>query len=41
LSVVGTGGRCGRDVLVRKGITPLIIERETFPRFHIGESMDR
>ena len=25
--------------LLQKGIQPLIVERERFPRFHIGESM--
>jgi flavin-dependent dehydrogenase len=26
-------------VLLREGISPIIIEKETFPRYHIGESM--
>jgi len=25
--------------LIREGIKPIILEQETFPRFHIGESM--
>ena len=39
--VIG-GGPAGAAVSMRlrkRGITPVIVERETFPRFHIGESM--
>ena len=39
--VVG-GGPAGAGVslrLLERGITPVIVEREAFPRFHIGESM--
>jgi flavin-dependent dehydrogenase len=35
----GPGGSTTALRLLQKGIRPLIIERETFPRFHIGESM--
>jgi flavin-dependent dehydrogenase len=40
--VVIGGGPAGSTVALRLlelGITPLIVEREVFPRFHIGESM--
>lgn len=36
------GGPAGAGValrLLQRGITPVIVEREQFPRFHIGESM--
>ena len=39
--IVG-GGPAGAEsakFLLREGITPLIVESETFPRYHIGESM--
>ena len=39
--VVG-GGPAGSATalhLLRAGVQPLIIERESFPRFHIGESL--
>ena len=39
--VIG-GGPAGAGVslrLLKQGITPVIVERERFPRFHIGESM--
>jgi flavin-dependent dehydrogenase len=39
--VIG-GGPAGATTSIRlldRGITPLIVEREQFPRFHIGESM--
>jgi flavin-dependent dehydrogenase len=35
----GPAGSAASLHLLDAGITPLIIERETFPRFHIGESM--
>jgi FADH2-dependent halogenase len=35
----GPAGAAAAMHLARKGIKALIIERETFPRFHIGESM--
>jgi flavin-dependent dehydrogenase len=36
----GPGGSAAAMFLLRQGITPLIIEQEEFPRFHIGESSD-
>ena len=35
----GPGGAAAAMFLLREGIQPVIIEKETFPRFHIGESM--
>jgi len=35
----GPGGSTAAMCLIREGITPIIIEQEAFPRFHIGESM--
>jgi flavin-dependent dehydrogenase len=35
----GPGGSTLAMYLIRLGIKPVIIEKETFPRFHIGESM--
>jgi flavin-dependent dehydrogenase len=35
----GPGGSTLAMYLIRLGINPVIIEKETFPRFHIGESM--
>jgi len=35
----GPGGAATAMFLVREGIKPVIIEAETFPRYHIGESM--
>jgi FADH2-dependent halogenase len=35
----GPGGAASAMFLLREGITPVIIERESFPRFHIGESL--
>jgi FADH2-dependent halogenase len=35
----GPGGAASAMFLLREGVTPVIIERETFPRFHIGESL--
>jgi flavin-dependent dehydrogenase len=35
----GPGGSTAAMYLLREGIQPVIIEKETFPRYHIGESM--
>src|SRR5437588_340924 len=35
----GPGGATAAMFLLREGIKPIVIEQETFPRFHIGESM--
>jgi len=35
----GPGGTAAAMFLVREGIKPIVLEQETFPRFHIGESM--
>jgi FADH2-dependent halogenase len=35
----GPGGSTAAMCLIREGIKPIILEQETFPRFHIGESM--
>ena len=35
----GPGGSTAAMSLIREGIKPVILEQETFPRFHIGESM--
>ncbi|MFZ0544603.1 MAG: NAD(P)/FAD-dependent oxidoreductase [Candidatus Promineifilaceae bacterium] len=35
----GPAGATAAMYLLREGIKPIIIEKETFPRFHIGESM--
>lgn len=35
----GPGGAASAMFLLREGITPVIIEQEEFPRFHIGESL--
>jgi flavin-dependent dehydrogenase len=35
----GPGGSTAAELLVRKGLDVAIIEREEFPRFHIGESL--
>jgi len=35
----GPGGAAAAMFLVREGIKPIVLEQETFPRFHIGESM--
>jgi flavin-dependent dehydrogenase len=35
----GPGGSSAAMFLIEQGIRPLIIESETFPRYHIGESM--
>ena len=35
----GPGGATSAMFLLREGIQPLIVEAETFPRYHIGESL--
>ena len=35
----GPAGSASALHLLQRGITPVIVERESFPRFHIGESM--
>ena len=35
----GPGGAASAMFLLREGIKPLIVEKETFPRYHIGESL--
>ena len=35
----GPGGTAAAMFLIREGIKPIVLEQETFPRFHIGESM--
>jgi 1H-pyrrole-2-carbonyl-[peptidyl-carrier protein] brominase len=35
----GPGGATSAMYLIREGIKPVIIEKESFPRYHIGESM--
>src|SRR5438105_825094 len=35
----GPGGSAAAMFLSRQGITPLILEQEEFPRYHIGESL--
>ena len=35
----GPGGAATALHLIQSGIKPLIIERQNFPRFHIGESL--
>ena len=35
----GPGGSTAAMYLLREGIQPVIIEKENFPRYHIGESM--
>lgn len=35
----GPAGAASSLHLLKRGVTPLLIEREEFPRFHIGESM--
>src|SRR6266581_4484083 len=34
----GPGGAAAAMFLLREGITPVILEQEEFPRYHIGES---
>lgn len=35
----GPAGATAAMRLLERGITPLIVERETFPRYHVGEAM--
>ncbi|MGH8068647.1 MAG: FAD-dependent monooxygenase, partial [Candidatus Entotheonellia bacterium] len=35
----GPGGSASAMFLAREGIQALIVEQETFPRYHIGESL--
>ena len=35
----GPGGSYAATVLAREGIDVVLLEAETFPRYHIGESM--
>jgi flavin-dependent dehydrogenase len=35
----GPGGSAAAMFLAREGLKPMIVEAETFPRYHIGESM--
>ena len=35
----GPGGAAAAMFLLREGITPVILEQEEFPRFHVGESL--
>src|ERR1051326_780595 len=35
----GPAGAAGALYLLRKGITPVIVERDVHPRFHVGESL--
>ena len=35
----GPGGAATALFLIQSGIKPIIIERQSFPRFHIGESL--
>src|SRR3954447_7176269 len=35
----GPGGAAAAMFLLREGITPVILEQDEFPRFHIGESL--
>lgn len=35
----GPGGTTAAMSLIEQGISPLIVERESFPRYHIGESL--
>ena len=35
----GPAGAASAMFLIREGIRPLILEMESFPRYHIGESL--
>lgn len=35
----GPGGSCAANLLARAGVDVIVLERERFPRFHIGESL--
>jgi flavin-dependent dehydrogenase len=35
----GPAGACTAMYLLRRGIKPVIVERDAFPRFHVGESL--
>jgi 1H-pyrrole-2-carbonyl-[peptidyl-carrier protein] brominase len=35
----GPAGAAAAMFLIREGITPVVLEQETFPRYHIGESL--
>jgi FAD-dependent halogenase len=35
----GPGGSAAATMLARKGVSTLLLERERFPRDHIGESL--
>ena len=35
----GPGGAATALYLIQSGIKPVIVERQSFPRFHIGESL--
>src|SRR5262245_20531110 len=35
----GPGGAATALFLIRLGIKPIVVERQSFPRFHIGESL--
>ncbi|MFO7562540.1 MAG: NAD(P)/FAD-dependent oxidoreductase [Enhygromyxa sp.] len=35
----GPAGSCAANLLARAGVDTLVLEREVFPRFHIGESL--
>ena len=35
----GPAGAASALYLLRKGITPIIVERDSHPRYHVGESL--
>src|SRR4029453_18735520 len=35
----GPAGACTAMYLLRRGIKPVIVERDAFPRYHVGESL--